>query len=214
MALLVPRSGSGACAWTEKENIMKCFKFLGIAWALAVFAAAWGGGSASATTIEVGGVAQNKSVNGNASLAPETSLILKDSSGTTTDTCTESQLKGATEGTFTGASVGGKVSTITVGSCSHTTKVLATGSVSVVWTSATNGTVSSSGAEITTVSTAFGVSAICKTGSGTSMGTVTGVKSGHATMDINAKVSCGILGTSTLTGTYNGTGSGGLGVTS
>ncbi|HET8954520.1 MAG TPA: hypothetical protein VFN18_02550 [Solirubrobacterales bacterium] len=192
---------------------MKRFRKLGLAAAMTLGVLAFlTGGIASATTIEIKGVTQNKSVQASASLQPSTSMILKDSFGTTTDTCTEAFVKGATEGVFSGASVGGKLGTLTVGNCSHTTTVLSPGSMSVVWTSGTNGSVTSAASEVTTVSTAFGSSAVCKTGSGTPIGTVTGVKEGHATLDVNAKVSCGILGTGTLTGTFTGTGSGGLGV--
>jgi hypothetical protein len=187
---------------------------LGVALTVAAAATAILGGTiASATTLEVKGVAQNKSVSATATLASGSSMLIKDSAGTTTDTCTSSEIKGATESTFTGASVGGKVSFMTFGSCSHTTKVLSKGSMSFVWTSGTNGFATSRGAEVTIVSTAFGVSAVCKTGEGTQVGTVTGVKEGSATLDVNGKISCGILGTATLTGTYTGTGNG-FGVTS
>jgi hypothetical protein len=193
---------------------MKCLRRLAPAWGAALIAMACVAGSASATTIELGGVAQNKSVPATGSLKAGTSLTLKDEFGTSTDTCTSSELKGATEGVFTGSSVGGKVSTMTFKNCSHTTTVIKPGRLSVVWTSGTNGAASSSEAEVTVVSTFFGSSAICKTGAGTMIGTVTGVKEGHATMDVNATVNCGILGNGSLTATYVGTGSGGLGVTS
>jgi hypothetical protein len=192
---------------------MERLKQIGLALAVALATmAVLGGGIASATTLEIKGVAQNKSVTGVGSLQSGTSLILKDEFGTTTDTCTSAEAKAATEGTFTGASVSGKVSSLAVKGCTHTTTVLAAGSMSVVWTSGTNGTLVSSGAEVTTVSTFFGASAVCKTGSGTSMGTITGVKEGHATVDVNATVNCGILGNTKFTGTIVGTGSGGVGV--
>ena len=193
---------------------MKLLRLLTLAWGLALVGVVLGGGTASATTVEIKGVAQNKSVSATATLAAGTSMILKDSAGTTTDTCTSSEIKGFTESPYTAASVKGKVSTMTFKSCTHTTTVIAPGSLSVVWISGTtNGSLTSSGSEVTVVSTAFGSSAICKTGAGTPIGTITGVKEGHATLHVNAKVNCGILGTGTLTGTYNGTGSGGLGVT-
>jgi len=192
---------------------MKYLKMLGLA-AVAALAlmAVVGASAASATTLSVGGTAKNESVTIGASLAAGTSAILKDSLGTTTDTCTESTVAGKTEGSFTGATVGGKVTGLTFSKCSHTTTVIANGSLSVAWTSGTNGTVSSSGAEVTVQSTAFGVSATCKTGGGTTIGTATGVKSGNATIDINGKISCGILGTATWTGTYTVTSPSGLGV--
>jgi hypothetical protein len=194
---------------------MRLFQQLGLASAAAFVTMAFlGGGIASATTFEVKGVAQNKSVTATGSLKSGTSLILKDEFGTTTDTCTTAEVKGATEGTFTAASIGGKLGTLTFKNCTHTTTVLASGSMSVVWTSGTNGSVTSSGSEVTVQSTFFGSSAICKTGAGTKVGTITGVKEGHATLHINATVNCGILGNGNLTGTVTGTGSGGLGVVS
>jgi hypothetical protein len=188
---------------------MNWLKHLGLASGVALVTMAFlAAGVASATTVEVKGVAQNKSVSATASLKSGTSMILKDEFGTTTDTCTASQIKGATEGTFTGASVGGKLSFMTFEKCSHTTTVVAKGAMSIVWTSGTNGSASSSGAEVTVQSTFFGASAVCKTGVGTQVGTITGTKEGNATLHVNAKVNCGILGSTSLTGTYTGTGNG------
>jgi hypothetical protein len=195
---------------------MKYLKMLGLAAVAAMALVAIGAATASATTLAVGGTAQNKSVSITATLKSGTSAILKDEFGTTTDTCTSSEVKGATEGTFTGTSVGGKVSSLTFGSCSHTTTVIASGSLKVESPSGGNGTVSSSGAEVTVNSTFFGASAICKTGTGTKIGTLTGAKtaSEHATMDINATIACGILGNSSWTGTYTVTSPTGLSVVS
>jgi hypothetical protein len=211
----VRTQSAGASRRSIKERTMKWFTKVGLGSAVALVTMAFlGAGLASATTLEVKGVAQNKSISVTGSLKAGTSMILKDEFGTTTDTCTTAEVKGATEGTFTGASVGGKIGTMTFKNCTHTTTVIAPGSMSVVWTSGTNGSVTSSGSEVTVQSTFFGSSAICKTGTGTTVGTVTGVKEGHATLDINAKVNCGILGSGSLTGTVTGTGSGGLGVVS
>ena len=93
--------------------------------------------------------------------------------------------------------------------------MLNTGSLKIEWTSGTNGKVSSSGAEVTVFATALNASAVCKTGTGTEIGTFTGVKTGNATMDIStSKLNCGILGTATWTGTYTVTSPTGLGVVS
>jgi hypothetical protein len=194
---------------------MKYVKMLGLA-AVAAMAlmAVVGAGTASATTLEVGGVAKNSSVTIEASLKSGTSAILKDEFGTTTDTCTVSTVKGSTVSPFTGATVGGPLSALTFSSCTHTTTVISKGSLSVAWTSGTNGTVSSKGAEVTVQSTFFGASAVCKTGEGTAIGTATGVASGNATIDINAKINCGILGAASWTGTYSVTSPAGLGVVS
>jgi len=197
---------------------MKYLKMLSLAAvaAMALFAVV-GASAASATTLSVGGVTQNKSVSIAASLLPGTSALLVDTAGTTLDTCTNLEFKVATEGSFTGASVGGKVSTMTFGGCSHTTKVIAPGSLSIAWTSGTNGTVTSSGAETTIQSTVFGVSAICKTGAGTDLGTLTGVASGNSTLhiDFTKSLDCGaFLGKTSMTGTYRLTSPSGLGVES
>jgi hypothetical protein len=103
---------------------------------------------------------------------------------------------------------------LTFEECTHTTKVDANGSLSIAWTSGTNGNVTSSSAEVTVQSTFFGATALCKTGTGTKIGTATGVKEGSATIDINAAVNCGILGTASWTGTYSVTSPSGLGVES
>jgi len=174
----------------------------------------FGFGVASATTLEEFGTAKNQSVTIEATLASGTSALLKDEFGTTTDTCTTSQVSGSTEGTFTGSTVGGFIWSTSGGNCSHTTTILSGGKFSIGWTSGTNGTVKSSEFELTVLSTFFGASAVCKTGSGTSLGTLTGVSSGNATVDVNAKVNCGILGNATFTGTYSVTRPFGLGVVS
>jgi hypothetical protein len=193
---------------------MKYLKMLGLtAVAAMALMAVIGAGTASATTLEVGGVAKNESVTITSTLASGSTAILKDSAGTTTDTCTTSEVSGKTT-KFTN-NPEGPVESLTFGNCTHTTTVLKNGNLSVNWISGTtNGTVSSSGAEVTVVSTAFGASAVCKTGAGTEIGTLTGVSTGKATMDISGKISCGILGTSTWTGTYTVTSPEGLGVTS
>ena len=177
--------------------------------------ASMGAGPASATTLEVGTVTQGKSVSLTMSLAASSSLVYKDKNGITMETCTGSELKGATEGIFTGRDVGGKVSSLSFSGCSHTTHVLKPGSLAFTWTSGTNAAVSSSGAEWTLRSTAFGASAVCATGSGTVIGTLTGVSSGHATMHINATaLNCGIMGISSWMGTYRVTSPTSLGVES
>lgn len=176
--------------------------------AAAALAAFVGPAAASATTLEVGGVAQNKSVELNATLDPGTTMIFKDGIGATIVTCLESTIKSKTEGSFTGAAVGGTVGTLSFGNCTHTVDVIAGGSLSITWISgSTNGTVVSSGAEITVFSTVTGAFAICKTGAGTDIGVLTGATTvsnptKHATIDVNAKISCGILGSSSWTGSY------------
>ncbi|HEX6204942.1 MAG TPA: hypothetical protein VFZ29_03950, partial [Solirubrobacterales bacterium] len=75
----------------------------------------------------------------------------------------------------------------------------------------TNGTVFSEEAEIT-VGSPFGT-LNCKTNAGVDLGTLTGTKEGHATIDVNAVLNCGFLMPSaTLKGTYTVTSPTGLGV--
>jgi hypothetical protein len=204
---------------------MKYVKMLGLA-AVAAAALMAFAASASATTLEIGGVTQNKAVKIVATLSSGTSAILKDEFGTTTDTCTTSNVEGETSETkdanetitpkvFTGGTmVGGTVSKLTFENCTHETKVDANGKLWVDWTSGTNGDVYSSGAEVTVFSTFFGAIANCKTGASTKIGTLAGVKTGKAKMTISAKVPCGILGTATWTGEYTVTSPEGLGVES
>ena len=198
---------------------MKYLKMLGLAAIAAMALLAFvGAGTASATTLEVKGVKQTGSVAIKASLKAGTSAILKDKNGTTNDTCTGSTVEGSTTVT-TGTAVSGPINKggLTFTGCSHTTHVLKEkeGTLKVEWTSGTNGKVISSGAEVTVVSTVFGASAVCKTGAGTEVGTLTGVAAGQATMHINATtLDCGILGTSSWTGTYVVTSPEGLGVVS
>jgi hypothetical protein len=171
-----------------------------------------GAASASATTLAVGGAAKNSSVEITGSLASGTSSIFKDEFGTTTDTCAGAEFGGKTEGTFTGSTVGGKLSFLAFGNCTHITKVDSNGSFSISWDSGTNGTFRSAGAEITMQSTFFGATCLLKTGTGTALGTVTGVKEGHATLHIDAFVNGGICGLVHWTGTYTITSPTGLGV--
>ncbi|HET8955964.1 MAG TPA: hypothetical protein VFN18_09935 [Solirubrobacterales bacterium] len=204
---------------------MNYLKKICLATVAAVALMAIGAGYASATTLEVNGVGQaSKAVTLSASLEAGTSALLKDSAGTTADTCSESDVEGTTETdatskNYSGPTVTGTLATLSFGKCSHLTKVISKGKLHVEWiTSTTNGTVSSSGAEVTVLSTAFGVTAVCKTGGGTVIGTLTGATNGSsnktnlATMDINGKISCGILGTSTWTGSYTVTSPAELGV--
>jgi hypothetical protein len=170
----------------------------------------------SATTLEVGGVPQTKAVSLASTLASGTSYALKDETGTTGDTCTASEFVGKSEGTFSGASVSIPLSTWFFKGCTHTTTTIKPGKLTIAWTSGTNATVTSSETEVTTVSTFFGVSTVCKTGTGTKLGTITGVKEGHATLDIDvtSSLNCGVLGNMTWTGTYTVTSPTGLGSTS
>jgi hypothetical protein len=171
--------------------------------------AIFGAGISTGTTLEVGGVAKNESVTLEATNT--SSVTIKDEFGTTTDSCTFSTIRLTTFGPYTLLDQAGPA-TWTITPCTHTTTVLKSGWLAIKWTSGTTGTVTSGETEVTVQSTFFGASAVCKTGAGTDLGSFTGVNEGSATIDINAKVNCGILGNATLTGTYKVTSPKGLGV--
>jgi len=193
---------------------MKHLKISSLLVTAALASGLFGASTASATTLTITGERQFQSITILKSLKSGSSLIVKDKNGTTNNTCTGSTIHGSSVSPYTGAVVRVPAK-ITYSGCSHTTQVLAGGEISYAWTSGLNGTVSSSGAEITIKSTVFGISAICKTGAGTAIGTLTGTTSGNATMDLNATtIDCGALGTSSMTGTYITTVPHALGVTS
>jgi len=166
---------------------------------------------ASATTLEVKGVTQTGAVTIKASLEAGTSSLLKDDFSNVTTTCSGSTIEGKTT-TFTGPAVSLPVSSLTFTGCSHTTDVLASGSLSGsrIGTT-TNGTVTSSGTEVLVRSTFFGINAVCRTGAGTDIGTLTGKASGQATLDINATLDCDALGNGYWTASYVVTSPEGLG---
>jgi hypothetical protein len=167
---------------------MKYLKMLGLAAVAAMALMAIGAGSASATTLEVEGTPQSLSINISASLKFGTSAILKDTFGFSMNTCTSSSMSAGTTST-SGASVTAVISTLTFSNCERSpVTTIAGGKLHVTWTNGTNGTVTSSGAEVTTPSP-FGT-LNCKTGTGTHLGTIVGEKTGNATITINATLSC------------------------
>jgi hypothetical protein len=189
---------------------MKHLKCLGLA-VLAAMAltALLGAGAASATTLQAGGKNLPAGSEFVTTLQSGSSSIMKDEFGTTTDTCTQSENRNKTTNE-TGAQVTSNVTLQQTSSCTHLVTVLKNGKGAIEWTSGLNGRVIASESEVTVMSTFFGASAVCKTGTGTTIGTLTGSKEGHATMDVNAKINCGILGTGTLTSTYTVTSPTGL----
>jgi hypothetical protein len=192
---------------------MKHLKMFGItAFAAMALMAVIGAGTASATTLYVGGVAQNKSVSGVATLTSGSTAVLKDESGTTTDTCNTAQVSGSTVSPFSGTTVGGPVSSLSISGCTHTTKVLKNGSSKID----ASGNVTSAEAEVTVVSTVFGISAVCKTGTGTKAGTFSGTNdtTKHATVvvDVTGTLDCGLLGKSSVTANVTVTSPTGLNV--
>jgi hypothetical protein len=190
---------------------MRYLRKIGLA-ALAAMAltAVLGPGSASATEIyrfTDANVTQGVGTTLNGSLKSGSSLTLKTTSGSTDNTCTGSELATTIESPGGEAShPSGKVSTLAFSGCTYSTTVHAKGSLEVKHIAGTtNGTVTSSGMEVTSYSALFGSYINCKTSTGIDIGTLTGVNNegGHATLDINAVINCGFFVPSAmLTGTY------------
>jgi hypothetical protein len=190
---------------------MKYLKMLGLAAVAAMALMAFAAGTASATTLEVNGVTQNKAVALSASIEPGTSAVLSRTDGSLANTCTTSNVAGTTS-VFTGTKVTGALSTLTFESCTRPVTVHQKGQLYVEHEAGTtHGTVFSENAEVT-VGTPFGT-VNCKTGAGTDVGTLTGVASGSATMHINAVLNCGfLLPSASWKGAYTVTSPSGLGV--
>ncbi len=161
--------------------------------------------SATATTIAVNGVTKNSEVTLEAIIASGGSALLTDTFGATANTCTSSSVKAHTVSPFTGTTVGGPITTLSFSSCSEGNPTVdATGSLTVERIGTTiNGTVRSSGAKVT-VPSFFGT--LTCTTSNTDIGTVTGAMSGSAHLDLNAVLSCTVIGTAKWSGTYTFTG--------
>lgn len=211
---------------------MKRSKILGIltvaAMALMAFAS-----TASATTLEVKGAKKSEGITIKASLKAGTSALLTDTAGFFANTCTVSTVEGTTEtekidiiegkevktsATYTAAGTGpisGPITALSWGTTATPCKegnptVDAKGELSVEWIKgSTNGTVKSKNAKVT-VPSALGLLTCTTPEGGTDLGTITGVATGFATMDINAVLACGI--DAKWTGTYSVTSPEGLGV--
>lgn len=172
---------------------MNYLKMLGLAAVASMVLTVLSAGSASATTLESGGEVRNASVSGTASLQSGASAVLSRTDGSIANTCTASVIGFGTVSPFTGPTVSGPIGEMTFGGCSREGLIVDNpGSLVIEWTSGTNGTVTSVGAEVT-VPTNFGFNVNCKTGNGTHFGTLTGVSEGNATMDVKAVVNCGFL---------------------
>ncbi|MDQ2630559.1 MAG: hypothetical protein M3Y75_06240 [Actinomycetota bacterium] len=190
---------------------MKFLKMLGLATVAAMALTAFTAGNASATALEAGGVEQNGTVTIEMSLAAGISMIIGRTDGSLANTCTTSNLAGDTE-TFTGTTVTGAVDSLSFSNCTRPVAVHKSGTLHIAHIAGTtDGTVTSSGAEITTGSP-FGT-LNCKTEAGVDIGRLTGTASGHATLDFSAVINCGFLMPSaTWKGTYAVTSPTGLGV--
>lgn len=171
--------------------------------------------SASATTIEVGGVTQNKAVAIEASATAGTSFAKTD--GAEAATCSVSSLKGTTS-VFSGSKVTGSLSELSFKTCTREPVVVdAVGGIYFEHEAGTtSGSVFLEGTEWT-VPTNFGFSVTCSTGNGTKLGTLDGAASisAHATLTVNALINCGfLLPSAILKGTYGFSSPTGLGVVS
>jgi hypothetical protein len=172
--------------------------------------------TASATTLELGGVKQAGAVTIGWSVKAGGSIEWVDTGAFFVNQCTSSTLQ-ATTSTVTGTTVGGPVSSLTFTSCATEPVTVDTkGSLSVEnIAGTTNGTVRLIGAKVT-VPSPFGLlTCVTAASPGTDIGTLTGVAStaSHATMDLNAALNCGSI-TARLRGSLVFTIGAGLGVTS
>lgn len=166
--------------------------------AAAAVAATLGAGSASATTLEVGGVAKSESVKITMTLKPGTSYITRDTFGFVNNTCTQAHGGASTTSPYSGTTVTAPVSEIMFSNCNSSIIYHKPGTLHFSHVAGTtNGTVVSSGAEWTS-SSPFGTLA-CKTGEGTHIGTLTGVKEGHATLQAKTPLTCSGI---SVTGEY------------
>ncbi|HEY5941674.1 MAG TPA: hypothetical protein VIT89_02280 [Solirubrobacterales bacterium] len=171
---------------------MKSLKMLGLAAVAAMAFTAFAVSSASATTLEVGGVTQAGAVTITASAEESTTLARTD--GTFANTCTVSHVHGTTT-VLTGLTITGPISSLTLTNCARPVTVHKPGAFEIIHIpGTTDGTVYWENSE-TTMGSPFGT-LNCKTGATTHVGILTGVDgtpSTHATVDINAVTNCGFL---------------------
>jgi hypothetical protein len=148
--------------------------------------------SASATTLEIDGVTQNKAVTLEAEAT--TGAVLARTDGTLANTCTESKVKGTTS-VFTGTKVTGALSSLTFKKCTTESVVVdAAGQLYVEHEAGTtDGAVYSENASIT-VPTSLGFTVTCQTGPGTKIAKLVwkGVKI-LARIIVSAVLNCGFL---------------------
>jgi hypothetical protein len=197
---------------------MKYLKMLGLAAVAAMALMAVTAGSASATTLEIGGTVQSKAVSISASA--EGTILLSDTENTQANTCSVSSVSGETS-VFSGEKVTGPLKELSFTTCTRSpVTVNSPGQLYIIWEggeSSTSGSVFSENADVT-VPTTFGFSVTCTTlPGGTKIGTLVGVKSSseHATLSVSAVLSCGfLLPSASWSGTYKVTTPTGLGVRS
>ncbi|HEX6205473.1 MAG TPA: hypothetical protein VFZ29_06680 [Solirubrobacterales bacterium] len=171
---------------------LKRFGLFGLA-AMAV-AAVSAPGSASATTLEITGSTQNQSVEFAMSLESGSSVVFKTTSGTIQNTCTASEMAGSTITPYTGTTVTAPLTTLSFGKCTGSVTVDKAGTLHFEHIKGTtDAKLISSGAEITVWSVPMNQYLNLKTGSGVTIGIVTGVQHDHAKVHVNAVVSFSFL---------------------
>lgn len=165
------------------------------------------GASSEDTTLEVNGSAKEESLSLEASLKSGTSTVLKSMAGELINTCTGASMKWSTKEPYIGDEVHGNLDAVGWSGCSSGQVAVNRGTLSIVHVpGSTDGTVISSGLWIALKGY------LCKTNR-TPIGTLTGVKEGHATMDVDAVLNCGESPSVKWEGTYTVTSPTGLGVT-
>jgi hypothetical protein len=170
---------------------MKHLKRIALAATATVVASLFAVSAAPATTLEIAGVTKNESIALTLTLKAGDSLITRDTSGFSQNTCTTSETAAATNSPHTGATVTAAVTTLSYANCSDPVTVHKKGTLHIAHiTGTTNGTVSSSGTSYT-MDGPFGY-LNCVTGAGTHLGQLTGGASGNATLDVSAVLDCGI----------------------
>jgi hypothetical protein len=182
---------------------MKHVKILGLAAIAAMALMALVASSASATSLTS---PAGKKLPANtvieSTLKPGSNAILEDTSGSTLDSCSGSTVSGKTSAE-SGTPLSGNIETLDWSGCTaEATTTLVNGALSIEGTGGGNGTLSGSGSRVTVK--VFGVSCVYGTGTGTTLGTVTGGE--PAAVDINAvinKLEGGFLCPSTTKWTAN-----------
>ncbi|HYQ79699.1 MAG TPA: hypothetical protein VEP91_11380 [Solirubrobacterales bacterium] len=193
---------------------MNYLKTIGLTAVAAMALMAVAAGSASATTLEIGGVVQSGAVTLTASA--ESAIVLADTERSQFNSCSQSHMHWTTS-VFSGTKVIGSLTELSYATCTRSPFVVdAKGGLFIESESGTtSGNVFSENAEVT-IPTTFGFSVSCKTASsGTKIGTLDGVKSisEHATITLTAVLSCGfLLPSASLKGSYKITSPTGLGV--
>ncbi len=198
---------------------MNYLKMLGLAAVAAMALMAVTAGSASATTLEIGGVTQNKQLTIAASA--ESTITLSNTEGIAANRCSVSSVHGLTS-VSSGTKVTGSLSTtagvgLSFGTCEVSpVTVESPGGLFIEHEpSTTSGIVYSENTAVTW-NTSFGFHVTCTTPAiGTGIGTLDGKAktTEHATMTIAAVLSCGfLLPSARLSGTYKVSTPTGLGV--